>query len=145
MKKLLIINGPNINLLGLREPEIYGFKTYDDLCEMIEDYAMILGVTVEIYQSNHEGKIIDKIQAAYGKYDGIIINAGAYTHTSIAILDALKAVNIRTVEVHLTDISKREFYRKKSFISEFAEKTILGKGFDVYIEAMKWIVLNKGW
>ena len=109
---------------------------------MIEDYAMILGISVEIYQSNHEGKIIDKIQAAYGKYDGIVINAGAYTHTSIAILDALKAVNIRTVEVHLTDISKREFYRKKSFISEFAEKTILGKGFDGYSEAMKWIVSN---
>ena len=129
MKKILIINGPNINLLGLREPEIYGFKTYDDLCKMIEDYAIILGIIVEIYQSNHEGEIIDKIQAAYGKYDGIIINAGAYTHTSIAILD-------------LTDISKREFYRKKSFISEFAEKTILGKGFDGYSEAMKWIVSN---
>lgn len=142
MKKILIINGPNINLLGLREPEIYGFDTYDDLCKMIEDYAMILCISIEIYQSNHEGEIIDKIQAAYGKYDGIIINAGAYTHTSIAILDALKAVNIRTVEVHLTDISKREFYRKNSFISEFAEKTILGKGFNGYVEAMKWIVLN---
>lgn len=142
MKKLLIINGPNINLLGLREPKIYDFKTYDDLCRMIEDYAMILGIIVEIYQSNHEGEIIGKIQAAYGKYDGIIINAGAYTHTSIAILDALKAVNIRTVEVHLTDISKREFYRKKSFITEFAEKTISGKGFDGYSEAMKWIVSN---
>ena len=109
MKKLLIINGSNINLLGLRDPKIYGFKTYDDLCKMIENYAMI----------------IDKIQDAYGKYDRIIINAGAYTHTSIAILDALKAVNIRTVEVHLTDISKREIYRKKSFVSEFAEKIIL--------------------
>ena len=98
MKKILIINGPNINLLGLREPEIYGFKTYDDLCKMIEDYAIILGIIVEIYQSNHEGEIIGKIQAAYGKYDGIIINAGAYTHTSIAILDALKAVNIRTMD-----------------------------------------------
>lgn len=94
MKKILIINGPNINLLGLREPEIYGFETYDDLCKMIEDYAVILDISVEIYQSNHEGEIIDKIQATYGKYDGIIINAGAYTHTSIAILDAFRCIKI---------------------------------------------------
>lgn len=142
MKKILIINGPNINLLGYREPEIYGFETYDNLCNMIKDYAIILGIDVDIYQSNHEGKIIDKIQEAYGKYDGIIINAGAYTHTSIAILDALKAVNIRTVEVHLTEIYIRENYRRKSFISKFAEKIILGEGSDCYIEAMKWIVSN---
>ncbi|AYZ74231.1 type II 3-dehydroquinate dehydratase [Fusobacterium necrophorum] len=142
MKKVLIINGPNINLLGYREPEIYGFETYDNLCNMIQEYAIVLEIDVDIYQSNHEGKIIDKIQDACGHYDAIIINAGAYTHTSIAILDALKAVNIRTVEVHLTNIYRRESYRRKSFISQFAEKTILGKGSDCYIEAMKWIISN---
>lgn len=142
MKKILIINGPNINLLGKREPEIYGFETYDNLCNTIQDCAIVLDVGVDIYQSNHEGKIIDKIQDAYGKYDSIIINAGAYAHTSIAILDALRAVNIRTVEVHLTNIYRRESYRRKSFISEFAEKNFLGEGSNCYIEAMKWIISN---
>lgn len=140
MKKILVINGPNLNMLGIREPEIYGDKTYENLCREIKEYANKLNIEVDTFQSNHEGEIIDIIQKAYGRYYGIVINPGAYTHTSIAILDALKAVGIRTVEVHLTDIMDREDYRKKSFISEHAEMTICGKGFEGYLQAIESLI-----
>lgn len=140
MKKILVINGPNLNMLGIREPEIYGDKTYENLCREIKEYANKLNIEVDTFQSNHEGEIIDIIQKAYGRYYGIVINPGAYTHTSIAILDALKAVGIRTIEVHLTDIMNREDYRKKSFISEHAEMTICGKGFEGYFQAIESLI-----
>ncbi len=135
--KLLIINGPNLNMLGLREPDIYGKRDYAALCGMIK--AACEGIEYEIYQSNHEGAIVDKIQAAYGNTDGIVINPAAYTHTSVAILDALKAVGIPTVEVHISDISEREDFRKFSFVSLYAEKQIKGKGFDGYIDAINYL------
>ena len=138
--KILVINGPNINMLGIREPDIYGGKNYEALQNMIKEKAKAEGIKVEIFQSNHEGDIVDKIQSAYSVFDGIIINPAAYTHTSIAILDALKAVGIPTVEVHISDISKREEYRKFSFVSEYAKKTICGKGFEGYIEAMEYLI-----
>jgi len=134
---ILIINGPNLNMLGLREKDLYGDKTYADLITFIQKEANTLKIKTTCFQSNHEGAIVTEIQKAYGKFDGIIINAGAYTHTSIAILDALKAVNLPTVEVHLTDISKREDFRKFSFISLYAQKTICGKGFAGYKEALE--------
>ena len=137
--RILVINGPNINMLGIREKNIYGSKNYKDLIKYIKDYANEDYIEIEVYQSNSEGEIINKIQEAYNFYDGIVINPAAYTHTSIAILDALKAVNIPTVEVHLTDIEKREDFRKISYISYFAEKTIKGKGFDGYIEAINYL------
>lgn len=140
MKKILVINGPNLNMLGIREPEIYGVKTYEDLCREIKEYVNKINIEVDTFQSNHEGEIIDIIQKSYGRYYGIVINPGAYTHTSIAILDALKAVGIRTVEVHLTDIMDREDYRKKSFISEHAEMTIYGKGFEGYLQAIESLI-----
>jgi 3-dehydroquinate dehydratase-2 len=136
--KLLIINGPNLNLLGLREPAIYGSQNYATLCENLQKWANELGHEIELFQSNHEGVIVDKIQAAYGHFEGIVINPAAYTHTSVAILDALKAVAIPTVEVHLSDISQREAFRQFSFVSLVAKKTICGKGFDGYREAMEW-------
>lgn len=138
--KILVINGPNLNMLGIREPEIYGKSTYNDLLDMIKEKADELGCKVEFYQSNHEGDIIDKIQSAYNDADGIIINAGAYTHTSIAIHDALKAVAIPTVEVHISEIDKREDFRKVSYVSLVAEKTICGKGFYGYTEALSYLV-----
>ena len=138
--KLLIINGPNLNLLGLREPAIYGSQNYATLCENLQKWANELGHEIELFQSNHEGVIVDKIQAAYGHFEGIVINPAAYTHTSVAILDALKAVAIPTVEVHLSDISQREAFRQFSFVSLVAKKTICGKGFDGYREAMEWFV-----
>ena len=140
--RILVINGPNINMLGIREKNIYGSKNYKDLIKYIKDYANENYIEIEFYQSNSEGEIINKIQEAYNFYDGIVINPAAYTHTSIAILDALKAVNIPTVEVHLTDIEKREDFRKISYISYFAEKTIKGKGFDGYIEAINYLKEN---
>ena len=133
--KILVINGPNLNMLGIREPDVYGKSTYKDLVEMIQSHADKKGVEVEFYQSNHEGDIVDKIQAAYGNTDGIIINPAAYTHTSIAILDALKAVGIPTVEVHISKIEERESFRQNSYVSLIAKKTITGKGFQGYIEA----------
>ena len=136
--KLLIINGPNLNLLGLREPAIYGSQNYATLCENLQKWADELGHEIELFQSNHEGVIVDKIQAAYGNFEGIVINPAAYTHTSVAILDALKAVAIPTVEVHLSDISQREAFRQFSFVSLVAKKTICGKGFDGYREAMEY-------
>lgn len=134
--KFLIINGPNLNLLGLREPKIYGTQSFAALEELIRSTCAEAGVECELYQSNHEGCIVDKIQAAYGVFDGIVINPAAYTHTSIAILDALKAVGIPTVEVHLSDINSREEFRKHSFVSLYAEKTICGLGFEGYREAI---------
>ena len=136
MKKLLVINGVNLNMLGIREPDKYGKKSYADLVKYIKTCARELGVKATVMQSNSECVIVENIQRALGKYDGIIINAGAYTHTSVAILDALKAVNIPTVEVHLTDIYAREEFRHLSYISMVAEKTICGKGFEGYREAI---------
>ena len=133
--KILVINGPNLNMLGIREPDVYGKSAYKDLVEMVQSHADKKGVEVEFYQSNHEGDIVDKIQAAYGNTDGIIINPAAYTHTSIAILDALKAVGIPTVEVHISKIEERESFRQNSYVSLIAKKTITGKGFQGYIEA----------
>lgn len=136
--KILVINGPNLNMVGIREPEIYGKKTYKDLVESVVSWGQELGHEVKVYQSNHEGDIVTEIQQAYQVFDGIVINAGAYTHTSVAILDALKAVAIPTVEVHLSDINGREEFRKHSYISMYAEKMICGKGFDGYKEALEY-------
>lgn len=138
--KILVINGPNLNMLGIREPDIYGKSTYKDLLEMIKNRADELKVRIEFFQSNHEGDIVDKIQAAYNDAGGIIINPGAYTHTSVAILDALKAVAIPTIEVHISDIDEREEFRKLSYVSLVAKKTICGKGFPGYIEALETLV-----
>ena len=136
---ILVINGPNLNMLGIREPDIYGKATYADLCRLIETHAEKLGVTVSLYQSNHEGDLVDAIQLAYGKQDGIIINPGAYTHTSVALLDTLKAVAIPAVEVHISDPDTREDFRKVSFIRAACIKTIKGHGFDGYLEAMDFL------
>ena len=136
---LLIINGPNINMLGIREPDIYGKNTYADLCDMISAKAEELNITVELFQSNHEGAIVDKIQEAYGKADGIVINPAAYTHTSVAILDALKAVAIPTCEVHISDVNSREEFRRISYVGLYAEKTFAGYGFDSYTMAMDYL------
>lgn len=141
--KLLVINGPNLNMLGIREPDIYGAQTFAALEDFIRASAKELKIDVTLYQSNHEGAIVDVIQAAYKKYDGIIINPAAYTHTSVAILDALKAVAIPTVEVHLSDINSREEFRKHSYVSLIATKTICGLGFDGYREALKYFA-NEG-
>lgn len=135
--KVLIINGPNINMIGIREPEIYGKQTYDDLVLYCQKAAEELEIDVAIFQSNHEGEIIDRIQQAYKKFDGIVINAGAYTHYSIAIMDALKSVALPTVEVHLTDIQKREEYRHISYISYASIQTIVGLGFEGYKKALE--------
>lgn len=136
---ILVINGPNLNMLGIREPDIYGKQTYTDLCDYVKVEAEKLGVEVELYQSNHEGSIVDKIQEAYGKFDGIVINPAAYTHTSVAILDALKAVAIPTCEVHLSDVSTREDFRQRSFVAMIAEVTFMGLGFEGYARAMKYL------
>jgi len=138
MKKILVINGPNLNMLGIREPEIYGSRTYQDLVEFIESEAKSAGLEIECFQSNCEGAIIDKIQLTHGNFDAIIINPAAYTHTSIAIPDAIKAVGIPAIEVHLSDISKRESFRQISYTSDACVKTIAGKGFDSYAEAIKY-------
>ncbi len=138
--KILVINGPNLNMLGFREPDIYGSGTYDDLCRQISDYAATRGVEVEIYQSNHEGDLVDKIQAAYGQVQGIIINPAAYTHTSVALLDALKAVAIPAVEVHISDVFKREGFRQISYVRAYCKKTITGHGFAGYLEALDYLL-----
>ena len=137
--KFLVINGPNLNLLGLREPDVYGSQNFEALKSFIKASCDEENIECELYQSNHEGAIVDKIQAAYGAFDGIVINPAAYTHTSVAILDALKAVSIPTVEVHLSDINKREEFRKHSFVSMVAVKTICGMGFEGYREAVKFL------
>lgn len=140
MMKILVLNGPNLNLLGLREPGIYGAQTYADLTALLRENARRLGVEIELYQSNHEGDLVDKIQAAYGNTDGIVINPAAYTHTSVALLDAVKAVSIPTVEVHISDVSKREDFRQVSYIRQACVKTIAGHGFQGYVEAMEYLV-----
>ena len=142
--KILVINGPNINMLGIREPDIYGKDNFKTLCSNIENYAEEKGVEVKLYQSNHEGDLVDEIQNAYNNFDGIIINPGAYTHTSIAILDAVKAVGIPTVEVHISDVSKREDFRQISYIRSACVKTIAGHGINGYIEAMEYLIENHG-
>lgn len=137
--KILVINGPNLNFLGIREPGIYGNHTFANLCRLIEETAAELNVQAEQFQSNHEGAIVDKIQWAYGKVDGIVINPAAYTHTSVAILDALKAVSIPAVEVHISDVDAREPFRQISYAGLACEKTIKGHGFDGYREAMEYL------
>ena len=142
--KLLIVNGPNINMLGIREPSIYGGDTYEDLLTLIRREAEIMGVEVDFVQSNHEGALVDAIQAAYGRYDGIVINPAAYTHTSVAILDALKAVALPAVEVHISDVSAREAFRQVSYAGMACVKTYMGLGFRGYIEAMRYLKDNYG-
>ena len=136
---ILVINGPNLNMLGVREPDIYGKASYQDLCRLIETHAAKRGVTVTLYQSNHEGDLVDAVQQAYGRQDGIVINPGAYTHTSVALLDALKAVGIPAVEVHISDPDTREEFRKVSYIRAACVRTIKGRGFDGYLEAMDFL------
>ena len=140
--KILVINGPNLNMLGIREPDIYGGDTYEDLCNLIQNYCDEQKIIVSFYQSNHEGDIVDKIQESFRKIDGIVINPAAYTHTSVAILDALKAVGIPTVEVHISDISKRESFRHFSYVSLVAKKTICGYGFEGYKMALQFLIEN---
>ena len=134
--KILVLNGPNLNMLGIREPKLYGRETYETLLEKIRAYCTEKGVEVSFYQSNHEGDLVDAIQGAYGKMGGIVINPGAYTHTSIAILDAAKAVGLPMVEVHISDVSKREDFRQISYIRAACIKTIAGHGTDGYLEAV---------
>ena len=142
--KILVINGPNLNYLGIREPDLYGRKDYNALVAFCQDCCRELGFDCECFQSNHEGSIVDKIQESYGKADGIVINPAAYTHTSVAILDALKAVSIPTVEVHLSDIYSRDKFRQFSYTSMAAEKTIAGEGFDGYRHAMEYLIEQYG-
>ncbi|MBR2489238.1 MAG: type II 3-dehydroquinate dehydratase [Clostridia bacterium] len=137
--KILVLNGPNINMLGIREPDIYGKEDFKTLCENIEEYAREKKIEVKLYQSNHEGCLVDEIQGAYGVFDGIVINPGAYTHTSIALLDAVKAVGIPTVEVHISDVSKREDFRQISYIRSACVKTIAGHGITGYTEALDFL------
>ncbi len=143
--KLFVINGPNINMLGIREQSIYGSENYVDLCNSIIEYANEKEIEIELFQSNHEGAIVDYIQKLYGVADGIIINPAAFTHTSVAILDALKAVDIDTVEVHISDVSKREEFRQVSYIRSYCIDTISGYGIKGYTMAMDvFIARNKG-
>ncbi len=137
--KILVINGPNLNMLGIREPDHYGRETYSDLCNKIQSYCDGKNIEVKLYQSNHEGDLVDEIQKAYGDADGIVINPGAYTHTSIAILDAVKSVNIPTVEVHISKVEEREDFRQISYIRLAAVKTITGHGTDGYLEAIDYL------
>ena len=138
--KLLVINGPNLNMLGIREPGIYGKGSYSDLCDMIKKHSVEKSFEVEIFQSNHEGALVDKIQEAFGSFDGIVINPAAYTHTSVAILDALKAVGIPFVEIHISKVEEREAFRQISYIRPHAKKTITGHGLDGYIEALDFLL-----
>ena len=137
--KILVLNGPNINMLGIREPGVYGSQSYAELLRLLDVWASELGVEMEHYQSNHEGCLVDKIQAAYGNFDGIVINPAAYTHTSIAILDALKAVAIPAVEVHISDVKAREDFRQISYAGKACVKTIMGQGLDGYRQAMVYL------
>ena len=140
---ILVINGPNMNMLGIRQPEIYGRATYEDLKAMVQAEADKLGVEVAFFQSNHEGALVDEIQRAYGNTDGIVINPGAYTHTSIAILDAVKAVGIPTVEVHISKVEEREDFRQISYVRLACVKTITGHGTHGYIEAIDYLAEGK--
>lgn len=135
--RFLILNGPNLNLLGIREPDIYGTENYDTLLRMVQEECDRLGVECVCYQSNHEGDLVDRIQAAYGNVDGIVLNPAAYTHTSVAIPDAIKAVGIPTVEVHISDINAREEYRRHSFVSPVAIATVCGEGLPGYTHAIR--------
>ena len=141
--KILVINGPNLNMLGIREPDHYGRETYADLVAKIQAHCEKKGIDVELFQSNHEGDLVDKIQEAYGNSDGIVINPGAYTHTSIAILDAVKSVNIPTVEVHISKVEEREDFRQISYIRLACVKTITGHGTDGYLEAIDFLTGEK--
>ena len=141
--KILVINGPNLNMLGIREPDHYGRETYADLVKKIERHCAAIGVEVEQFQSNHEGDLVDKIQSAYKSADGIVINPGAYTHTSIAILDAVKAVGIPTVEVHISKVEDREDFRQISYVRLACVKTVTGHGTDGYIEAINFLTEEK--
>lgn len=138
--KILVINGPNLNILGIREPDIYGKTTYKDLCEFIEKHCKEKNVQVEFYQSNHEGDLVDKIHYAYNNFDGIVINPGAYTHTSIALLDAVKAVGVPTVEVHISDVDSREEFRKISYIRLACKTTVSGRGIKGYTDAIDYLL-----
>ena len=138
--KILVINGPNLNMLGIREPDHYGKETYLDLTKKIQKHCDNKNVEVKIYQSNHEGDLVDEIQKAYGNMDGIVINPGAYTHTSIAILDAVKSVNIPTVEVHISKVEEREDFRQISYVRLACKKTITGHGTDGYLEAIDYLI-----
>lgn len=140
--KILIINGPNINMLGIREPDIYGKQSFTALLDLLDAASTDLGIEIEQFQSNHEGVIVDKIQAAYGVFDGIVINPAAYTHTSIAILDALKAVSIPCVEVHISDVDSREPFRQISYTSLACEKSVKGMGLRGYREAIEYLVFK---
>ena len=142
--RILVINGPNINMLGVREPDIYGRETYEELCRRIEEHAKRRGIGVRIYQSNHEGDLVDAVQSAYGEADAIVINPGAYTHTSIALLDALRAVALPAVEVHISRVSEREEFRKVSYIRAACMTTISGHGIDGYLEAMDYLNAGSG-
>lgn len=137
--KILVINGPNINMLGIREPDVYGKNSYQDLLNLLQETAKSLGIDCKHFQSNHEGSIVDEIQAAYGVFDGIVINPAAYTHTSVAILDALKAVAIPAVEVHISDVDARESFRQISYPGMYCEKTIKGQGIAGYRMAMEYL------
>lgn len=141
--KILVINGPNLNMLGVREPDHYGNETYADLVAKIENHCLTKGVDVKCFQSNHEGDIVDEIQSAYGNADGIVINPAAYTHTSIAILDAVKSVNLPTVEVHISKVEEREEFRQISYIRSACIKTITGHGTDGYLEAIDFLIEDK--
>ncbi len=141
--KILVINGPNLNMLGIREPDHYGKETYADLVAKIENHCKQKNIDVELFQSNHEGDLVDKIQGAYGSADGIVINPGAYTHTSIAILDAVKSVNIPTVEVHISKVEEREDFRQISYVRLACVKTITGHGTDGYLEAIDFLIEEK--
>ena len=140
--KILVINGPNMNMLGVREKSIYGTNTYNDLVEYIRKICGDNQVECEVFQSNWEGAIIDKIQSAYGNFDAIVINAAAYSHTSIAIMDALKAVSVRAVEVHMSDIASREEFRRNSFVGKVCERSFCGKGFESYKEALEYLICS---
>lgn len=137
--KILVLNGPNINMVGIREPGIYGTQSFADLLKLLEDTGKELGIEIEQYQSNHEGCLVDKIQAAYGNTDGIVINPAAYTHTSVAILDALKAVSIPAVEVHISDVDAREPFRQISYAGMYCEKTVKGRGLEGYRMAIRYL------
>ena len=142
--KILVINGPNLNMLGIREPGIYGSETYATLLDKISAHEKKLGVSVDFFQSNHEGALVDRIQEAFGSTDGIVINPGAYTHTSIALLDALKAVAIPAVEVHISDVSKREAFRSVSYIRDACIGSVIGHGTDGYLEAVDMLIERGG-
>lgn len=142
--KILVINGPNLNMLGIREPKIYGNKTYKDLCAKIKAYAKEKGVRVSFFQSNCEGDLVTAIQKTYNKFDGIVINPGAYTHTSVALLDAVKSAGVPTIEVHISDVSTREDFRQISYIRAACVSSVIGKGFDGYNEAIDVLLKNRG-